>query len=99
MKASYADYIERRDKLVRELRQSDQTQSIGLNKTTSNLFRARKEDAKRRIDVRDFNHVLNVDRDAMFADVEGMTTYEDLVAATLPYQLLPTVVPQLKTIT
>jgi FAD/FMN-containing dehydrogenase len=31
--------------------------------------------------------------------VQGMTTYEDLVDATLPQGLMPTVVPQLKTIT
>ena len=97
--ASYADYHQRRDNLIRELRQSDQTQTIGLNKSTSNLFRARTDNPKRRIDVRDFNHVLKVDAGQLIADVEGMTTYEDLVDATLKYHLLPTVVPQLKTIT
>lgn len=97
--AAYTAYNQRRDKLVSELRKSGQSQSIGLNKTTSNLFRARSEDSKRRIDVRDFNHVLNLDRDALVADLEGMTTYEDLVEATLRHHLLPTVVPQLKTIT
>src|SRR5579884_4083265 len=94
----YADFQRRRDKLTRELRESG-PQPIGLNKTTSNLFRARKENAKRRIDVGEFNHVLSVDREAMLADVEAMTTYEDLVDATLARHLLPTVVPQLKTIT
>ena len=84
---------------IRELRQSDQTRTIGLNKSTSNLFRARTDNPKRRIDVRDFNHVLKVDAEPLVADVEGMTTYEDLVDATLKYHLLPTVVPQLKTIT
>ncbi len=33
------------------------------------------------------------------AEVGGMTTYEDLVAATLPYGLMPMCVPQLRTIT
>ena len=97
--ANYDAHNQRRDKFSRELRQSDQSQLIGLNKTTSNLFRARAQNSKRRIDVRAFNHVLSVDRDALIADVEGMTTYEDLVDATLKYHLLPTVVPQLKTIT
>jgi FAD/FMN-containing dehydrogenase len=40
-----------------------------------------------------------VDPDARTADVQGMCTYEDLVDATLPYGLMPFVVPQLKTIT
>ena len=43
--------------------------------------------------------MLDVDPVARTADVGGMTTYEDLVAATLPHGLMPLVVPQLKTIT
>jgi FAD/FMN-containing dehydrogenase len=43
--------------------------------------------------------VISVDPDARTADVAGMCTYEDLVAATLHYGLAPLVVPQLKTIT
>jgi FAD/FMN-containing dehydrogenase len=43
--------------------------------------------------------VLAVDPAERVADVGGMTTYEDLVDATLPYGLMPAVVPQLKTIT
>jgi FAD/FMN-containing dehydrogenase len=40
-----------------------------------------------------------VDPVARTAQVQGMTTYEALVDATLPYGLMPLVVPQLKTIT
>ena len=43
--------------------------------------------------------VISVDPAARTADVQGMCTYEDLVAATLPHGLTPMVVPQLKTIT
>ncbi|HEX5857157.1 MAG TPA: FAD-binding oxidoreductase, partial [Microbacterium sp.] len=43
--------------------------------------------------------VIAVDPAARTADVAGMCTYEDLVAATLPFGLAPLVVPQLKTIT
>ena len=73
--------------------------SVGLAKSTSNLFRHRNGASKRKIDVRGFNEVLRVDPDLMTADVEGMTTYETFVDETLQYGLLPTVVPQLKTIT
>jgi FAD/FMN-containing dehydrogenase len=45
------------------------------------------------------NNVLSVDPDSRTANVEGMVTYEGLVDATLPYGLMPLVVPQLKTIT
>ena len=50
--------------------------------------------------MRGFNHVIAVDADGAWVEAEGMTTYEDLVAATLArYGALPTVVPELKTIT
>ena len=97
--ANITAYRQRREKLIRQVREDPGSQAIGLNKTTSNLFRTRSGDSKRRIDVREFNHVLSVDPDSLVADVEGMTTYEDLVDATLRHHLLPTVVPQLKTIT
>src|ERR671927_360556 len=51
------------------------------------------------IDNDGFSGVLSVDADARTADVLGMTTYEDLVDATLPHGFMPLVVPQLKTIT
>src|SRR5438445_11803689 len=73
--------------------------AIGLAKSTSNLFRHRDGAHKCKIDVRRFNRVLHIDPDRMLADVEGMTTYETFVDETLKYGLLPTVVPQLKTIT
>src|SRR5207244_9621962 len=51
------------------------------------------------LDVRGFEQVLAVDPDTRTADVQGMVTYERLVDATLPHNLMPLVVPQLKTIT
>ena len=51
------------------------------------------------LDVSAFGHVLRVDPERRTAWVGGMTTYEDLCGATLPHQLMPLVVPQLKTIT
>jgi FAD/FMN-containing dehydrogenase len=72
---------------------------VRLAKRTSNLFRTRTETSVPGLDVRAFDGVLSVDPVARTADVQGMTTYEHLVAATLPYGLIPLVVPQLKTIT
>ncbi|MCW2543801.1 MAG: FAD-linked oxidase, partial [Frankiales bacterium] len=69
---------------------------VRLAKRTSNLFRGRSE-ARPLLDVSAFAGVLSVD--AGFAEVLGMTTYEDLVDATLATGQLPLVVPQLKTIT
>jgi FAD/FMN-containing dehydrogenase len=72
---------------------------VRLGKRTSNLFRPRADTGTPRLDVTAFSGVLEVDAEARTADVLGMTTYEDLVDATLPHGLMPLVVPQLKTIT
>jgi FAD/FMN-containing dehydrogenase len=72
---------------------------VRLGKRTSNLFRTRAASTAPRLDVSGFSGVLSVDPTARTADVLGMTTYEHLVDAVLPYGLMPLVVPQLKTIT
>ncbi|TPG29474.1 FAD-binding oxidoreductase [Mycolicibacterium hodleri] len=73
--------------------------TVRLAKPTSNLFRAREKASAKGLDVSGLTGVIAVDPEARTADVAGMCTYEDLVAATLPYGLSPLVVPQLKTIT
>jgi FAD/FMN-containing dehydrogenase len=70
---------------------------VRLRKATSNLFRFR--DGAGGLAVDGLDRVLAVDPVSRTAEVAGMTTYEDLVAATLPHGLMPLVVPQLKTIT
>ncbi len=72
---------------------------IRLAKPTSNLFRFREPPGRDALDVSAFGDVLRVDAESRTADVGGMTTYERLVDATLPFGLMPAVVPQLKTIT
>lgn len=81
------------------LREARDSAPLGLVKRSSNLFRDRAEAPKRRLDLGGFNHVLEVDADRNWVDVEGSTTYEELVDATLPSGVMPAVVPQLKTIT
>ena len=73
--------------------------TVRLAKPTSNLFRARAKTSTKGLDSSGLTGVIAVDPEARTADVAGMCTYEDLVAATLPYGLSPLVVPQLKTIT
>jgi FAD/FMN-containing dehydrogenase len=74
---------------------------VRLAKSTSNLFRFGDREAANLVtlDVSAFASVLEVNPAQRTALVGGMTTYEDLVAATLPHGLMPLVVPQLKTIT
>lgn len=73
--------------------------AVRLAKPTSNLFRVRARNTGPGLDTSGLTDVIAVDPDARTADVAGMCTYENLVAATLPYGLSPLVVPQLKTIT
>ncbi|MEO8164516.1 MAG: FAD-binding oxidoreductase [Betaproteobacteria bacterium] len=90
-------YAARRERLARQL--SRASGSVTLKKKNSNLFRDRERAGRPRLDVRDFNHILQVDPAAGWVDAEGMVCYEDLVLATLTCGVMPTVVPQLKTIT
>ena len=70
-----------------------------LAKRTSNLFRPRTAEPVAGLDASGLTGVISIDVDGRTADVQGMCTYETLVAATLAHGLMPLVVPQLKTIT
>src|ERR1700753_136415 len=77
---------------------------VRLAETTSNLFRSRDSGpagatSAHLLDATAFARVIHVDPATRTAVVGGMTTYEDLCDATLPHNLMPLVVPQLKTIT
>src|ERR1700732_1282336 len=94
--AAHAAGVER---LLASYRSIPATAAVRLAKPTSNLFRARAKRDAPGLDTSGLTNVISVDPDAGTADVAGMCSYEDLVAATLPYGLSPLVVPQLKTIT
>ncbi|WP_446665428.1 FAD-binding oxidoreductase [Flexivirga sp. B27] len=85
--------------LQRQLASMPPDAPVRLAKKTSNLFRPREANPVPGLDVSRLNGVVEVDPRAGTADVQGMTTYEDLVDATLRYGLMPYVVPQLRTIT
>jgi FAD/FMN-containing dehydrogenase len=92
-------HAERVARLVEQFRAIPADAPVRLAKKTSNLFRPRAATSAPGLDVSGFTSVLAVDPVARTASVEGMVTYEALVDATLPYGLMPLVVPQLKTIT
>jgi len=94
--AAHADYRARSERLRAQLVGQD---VLGLAKPTSNLFRDRGGTRKRRLDVSEFTHVLEVNPTAGWVEAEGMITYEALVEACLRQAVMPTVVPELKTIT
>ncbi|MDX6277981.1 MAG: hypothetical protein QOJ72_2109, partial [Nocardioidaceae bacterium] len=72
---------------------------VRLAKKTSNLFRPRDGAQTAGLDVSGLDGVIAIDTEAQTADVQGVCTYENLVAETLPHGFMPYVVPQLKTIT
>ncbi len=86
------------DELLRRYRALGPDARVRLGKKTSNLFRFGDRDAQR-LDTSALTGVIDVDLAAHTAQVQGMTTYETLAAATLARGLMPLVVPQLKTIT
>ncbi len=95
------EFALRRDRLAGELAaaRAGAAPPVRLGKRTSNLFRDRDEAPRRRLDVRDFDHVLEVNPGEGWVDAEAMTTYEALADATLAHGVVPRVVPQLKSIT
>jgi len=97
--ASHADYDACRERIRRDYARAPAGTPVRLRKRTSNLFRTRRRGATTALDASGLDRVLSVDPAARTADVGGMTTYEDLVDATLAHGLVPLVVPQLKTIT
>jgi len=91
-------YEDRLRRLIADLRHTA-GEPVRLGKDTSNLFRSRSAQRGGSLNVRDMRNVLALDSDAGWVEVEGMTTYESLVDATLPHGRMPAVVPQLKSIT
>jgi FAD/FMN-containing dehydrogenase len=97
--ATWAAYRNRVQHLKAQYAAIPADRPVRLAKKTTNLFRPRARAAGPGLDVTSFDGVIEVDTDARRADVQGMTTYEHLVDATLAHGLMPLVVPELKTIT
>jgi FAD/FMN-containing dehydrogenase len=88
-----------RERLVSQYAAMPAGSPVRLTKRTSNLFRSRERSRGPGLDASGLDQVLSIDPVSRTADVQAMTTYEQLVDATLAHGLMPLVVPQLKTIT
>jgi FAD/FMN-containing dehydrogenase len=73
--------------------------SVGIARTTSNLFRDRATRRGHAVDLAHFDQVIAVDPAAGTVRAEGMIRYVDLADATLAHGTMPAVVPQLRSIT
>ncbi len=92
------DFDAAADEAARQL--SATSGHVRLRKRTSNLFRTRaRTGTAAELDLSQFAQVFAIDPVNRTASVGGLTTYEDLVAATLAHGLVPLCVPQLRTIT
>jgi FAD/FMN-containing dehydrogenase len=91
------------ERLVASYRAIPQGGPVRLAKRSSNLFRPRAAATGPGLDVSGLTGVISINTGtsapAATADVQGMCSYENLVAATLAKGYIPYVVPQLKTIT
>jgi len=95
---SSAEYDEKEADAVRQFKTLlSQGQNISIKKNARHIFKDR--DQKPNLDLRHFNQVLSIDTENKIATVEGMTTFYDLVNATLAFNLMPQAVPELRSIT
>jgi FAD/FMN-containing dehydrogenase len=94
--SSHSSAVER---LLTSYRSIPADAPVRLAKSTSNLFRARSKGDVPGLDTSGLTNVISIDPDACTADVAGMCTYGNLVAATLRYGFAPLVIPQSKTLT
>src|SRR6185295_14896008 len=70
-------------------------------KSASNLFRYmhRHKRNKKKFYVKNFDKIISIDLENKILDVEGLTSYAEIVQFTLSHGFLPTVTPELKHIT
>jgi FAD/FMN-containing dehydrogenase len=94
-----ADYAAKKAALQRQW-SGDGGQLRLAKGTVSNLFRYQpRRAAERTLSLGHFNEVIGVDSSSRTLDVEGLTTFETIVAECLPHGLLPPVTPELRHIT
>lgn len=93
-----ASHEEKRAEAVRQFEAlRSQGKKISIKKNTRHIFKDRSQEQN--LDLRNFNQVLSIDAEKGIATVEGMATFYDLVAAALPFNLMPQAVPELRSIT
>jgi len=91
------DYRAKLERLTREMKSTKD--SVQLQKSTSNLFRSRIAESGKKLDMRDFNEIIEVNTTEGWVDVEAVTSYEKLVDECLKHGVMPAVVPELMSIT
>jgi FAD/FMN-containing dehydrogenase len=90
------------ERVARQLRQHPGGQPLSLRKRGVSHRVPKRDDAihtDEKIDISDLDQILEIDVAARTCTAEPGVTFRDLVQATLAHGLVPTVVPELSTIT
>lgn len=90
------------NRIAKQLKERRSTAPVSLKKKAVSHEVPKPEDKRHldeKIDVSDLNNVLQIDREKRVCIAEPGVTFVDLVTATMEYNLVPIVVPELKTIT
>lgn len=100
MPASVESYERKKSEIINQYANilAEGKKDLGLQKDSSNLFRERKA-THTKIDLRAFSQVISIDPIGLWAEIEAMASYESIVKETLKLSCLPSVVPELKSIT
>ena len=90
------------DRVVAQLRAHDPTRPVSFKKKAVSHQVPKRNDKRHtddKIDISDLDEILAIDPNTRTCVAEPGVTFERLVKETLEYGLVPTVVPELKTIT
>jgi FAD/FMN-containing dehydrogenase len=102
VRSAAARHAAKVDRVASQLRRRVATRPLAIHKRATSHEVPKANDLKYsddRLDISDLDEILSIDPEARLCVAEPGVTFVDLVAATLPYGLVPTVVPELKTIT
>lgn len=89
-------------RIAKQLKERKSTKPVSLKKKSVSHQVPKPGDKRyldEKIDLSDLNEILHIDADKKICIAEPGVTFVDLVQATLKYNLVPIVVPELKTIT
>ncbi|WP_257456481.1 FAD-binding oxidoreductase [Archangium lipolyticum] len=90
------------ERIARQLRQRTSTRPVSLKKKTPPHQVPKRNDRRRsdeKIDLSDLDQIIEIDPVGMTCTVEPAVTFDEVVRTTLPYGLIPIIVPEHKTIT
>ncbi len=99
MMGNETHYQEKKQRAIVQFQQLlSAKQKISLKeKKTSHFFRPRVK--KTKLNLLDFRSVVSLNTDDRTAEVEGLINFYDLAEETLPFGLMPAVVPELRALT